>query len=156
MRSIFIICVFLLISLIGHGQSVANLDKNNGFRDVKMGTHRKFFKKIVLEWTEGDNKNYRRLTDKLSINEMPLTEIVYGFYKDKVVHIYLTSPGIENSRNLLHFFQSIYGPGEWLYDETAEFDNALQWTGKKIVLTYHEVASKQEGFFHFFVADKQD
>ncbi|MGV3639329.1 MAG: hypothetical protein ACO1NZ_02345, partial [Adhaeribacter sp.] len=32
-------------------------------------------------------------------------------------------------------------------------DNMIQWTGKKVVLTYSEVASKKEGFFHFFAID---
>ena len=130
------------------------LDKKNGFRDVQLGTHVKFFKKVTREWQEEEDYNCRRATDKLSINGMPLTEIVYGFYKGRLNHIYLTAPGIENSRNLLHFFQSIYGPGELVYEETEEFDNMIQWSGKKVILTYSEVASKQEGFFHFFSADK--
>jgi hypothetical protein len=135
-------------------QSLDQLDKKNGFRDVQLGTHLKYFKKVVREWQEGDDYNYRRTTDKLSINDMPLTEIVYGFHKNRLTHIYLTAPGIENSRNLLHFFESIYGPGERVYEETEEFDNMIQWTGKKVVLTYSEVASKEEGFFHFFSTDK--
>ena len=135
-------------------QYLAKLDKKNGFRDVQLGTHLKFFKKVTREWKEEEDYNYRRATDKLSINGMPLTEIVYGFHKGRLNHIYLTSPGIENSRNLLRFFQEIYGPGELVYEETEEFDNMVQWSGKKVILTYSEVASKKEGFFHFFSADK--
>jgi hypothetical protein len=134
---------------------LARLDKKNGFRDVQLGTHLKFFKKIKREWQEEEDYNCRRFTDKLSINGMPLTEIVYGFHKSRLNHIYLTSPGIENSRNLLKFFQSIYGPGELVYEETEEFDNMVQWSGKKVILTYSEVASKKEGFFHFFSADNK-
>lgn len=137
-----------------NAQLLAKLDKKNGFRDVQLGTPIKFFKKIVQEWQIDDDKNYRRKTDKLSINGMPLTEIVYGFYKGRLAHIYLTSPGIENSRNLLAFFQSIYGPGEQVYEEAVEFDNMIQWTGKKVILTYSEVASKKEGFFHFSSVSK--
>jgi hypothetical protein len=136
-------------------QLLAKLDKKNGFRDVTFGTHLKYFKKMVLELKEDDDRNYRRLTDQLSINGMPLTEIVYGFYKNHLHHIYLTSPGIENSREMLKFFQSVYGPGERVYEETVEFDNMIQWTGKKVVFTYAEVASKKEGFFHFFLVDTQ-
>jgi hypothetical protein len=132
---------------------LANLDKRNGFRDVTFGTHLKFFKKVVQEWKEGDDHNYRRVTDQLAINGMPLSEIVYGFHKSRLHHIYLTAPGIENSRHMLQFFQSIYGIGERVYEETAAFDNMIQWTGKKVILTYAEVASKKEGFFHFFVID---
>jgi len=135
-------------------QGREKLDKKYGFRDVQLGTSIKFFKNIVKEWQTDDDKNYRRKTDKLSINGMPLTEIVYGFYKGRLAHIYLTSPGIENSRNLLAFFQSIYGPGEQVYEETLEFDNMIQWTGKKVILTYSEVASKKEGFFHFSAISK--
>ena len=136
-------------------QLLAKLDKRNGFRDVTFGTHLKFFKKVVLEWKEDDDRNYRRLTDQLSINGMPLTEIVYGFHKNRLHHIYLTAPGVENSRQMLQFFQSVYGPGERVYEETVEFDNMIQWSGKKVVLTYAEVASKKEGFFHFFVVDSE-
>jgi hypothetical protein len=132
---------------------LAQLDKRNGFRDVTFGTHLKFFKKVVLEWKEGDDRNYRRVTDQLAINGMPLSEIVYGFHQSRLQHIYLTAPGIENSRRMLQFFQSIYGAGERVYDETIEFDNMIQWTGSKVILTYSEVASKKEGFFHFFVVD---
>lgn len=134
-------------------QLLAKLDKRNGFRDVTLGTHLKFFKQVKLEWKEGDDRNYRRLTDPLAINGMPLSEIVYGFHKTFLQHIYLTAPGIENSRKMLAFFQSVYGPGERVYEETVEFDNMIQWTGKKVVLTYSEVASKKEGFFHFFAID---
>ena len=132
---------------------LAKLDQRNGFRDVTFGTHLKYFKKVKQEWKEGDDRNYRRLTDQLSINGMPLTEIVYGFHKNRLQHIYLTAPGIENSRKMLEFFQSVYGIGERVYEETVEFDNMIQWTGKKVILTYAEVASKKEGFFHFFVID---
>ena len=134
---------------------LANLDKRNGFRDVDFYTDLKFFKKVVQEWKEGDDRNYRRLTDQLSINGMPLSEIVYGFHKNKLHHIYLTAPGIENSRRMLAFFQSIYGIGERVYEETVEFDNMIQWTGSKVILTYSEVASKKEGFFHFFVVSAE-
>jgi len=133
---------------------LAKLDKKNGFRDVQLGTHIKFFKKTKREWQEEEDYNCRRATDKLSINGMPLTEIVYGFHKGRLNHIYITSPGIENSRELLKFFQSVYGPGQLVYEETAEFDNMVEWAGKKVILTYSEVASKKEGFFHFFAADK--
>jgi hypothetical protein len=132
---------------------LAKLDQRNGFRDVTFGTHLKFFKKVVQEWKEGDDRNYRRRTDQMAINGMPLSEIVYGFHKERLQHIYLTAPGIENSRQMLLFFQSIYGFGERVYEETVEFDNMIQWTGKKVILTYSEVASKKEGFFHFFVVD---
>lgn len=134
-------------------QQLAKLDKRNGFRDVTFGTHLKFFKKAVLEWKEGDDRNYRRQTDQMAINGMPLSEIVYGFHQSRLHHIYLTAPGIDNSRQMLEFFQSVYGPGERVYEETVEFDNMIQWTGKKVILTYSEVASKKEGFFHFFVVD---
>lgn len=136
-------------------QLLAKLDARNGFRDVTFGTHLKYFKKVVLESKEDDDRNYRRVTDQLSINGMPLTEIVYGFYKERLHHIYLTSPGVENSRQLLKFFQAIYGPGERVYEETEAFDNMIQWTGKKVVLTYAEVATKKEGFFHFFMIDHE-
>lgn len=152
MRKVAAIIVFICIGFAVKAQTTGDLDKKNGFRDVKLGTHFKFFKKVVLEWQLDDDKNYRRTTDKLSVNGMPLSEIVYGFYKGRLTHIYLTAPGIENSRNLLQFFQSVYGPGERVYEETEEFDNAIQWTGKKVIFTYHEVASKQEGFFHFAAA----
>jgi hypothetical protein len=147
--------VILFISVLSvSAQSIEKLDKKNGFRDVTFGTHLKFFKKVVLEWEQDDDRNYRRTTDKLSINGMPLTEIVYGFYKGRLTHIYLTAPGIENSREMLRFFESVYGPGERVYEETEEFDNAFQWLGKKVTFTYHEVASKKEGFFHFAVNEK--
>jgi hypothetical protein len=136
-------------------QQLEKLDKRNGFRDVTFGTHLKFFKKAVLEWKEGDDRNYHRKTDQLAINGMPLSEIVYGFHQSRLHHIYLTAPGIDNSRQMLQFFQSVYGPGERVYEETVEFDNMIQWTGKKVILTYSEVASKKEGFFHFFAVDSE-
>ena len=135
-------------------QLLAKLDKKNGFRDVQFGTHIKFFKKVSREWQVEEDYNCRRATDKLSVNGMPLTEIVYGFHKGRLNHIYITAPGIENSRELLKFFQSVYGPGTLVYEETAEFDNMVEWAGKKVILTYSDVASKKEGFFHFFTADK--
>jgi hypothetical protein len=135
-------------------QLLGKLDKKNGFRDVQLGTHIKFFKKVKREWQEEEDYNCRRATDKLTINGMPLTEIVYGFHKGRLNHIYITTPGIENSRELLKFFQSVYGPGQLVYEETEEFDNMVEWAGKKVILTYSEVASKKEGFFHFFAADK--
>lgn len=130
------------------------LDQKNGFRDVQLGTHIKFFKKTTREWQAEEDYNCRRATDKLSVNGMPLTEIVYGFHKGRLNHIYITAPGIENSRELLKFFQSVYGPGQLVYEETEEFDNMVEWGGKKVILTYSEVASKKEGFFHFFTAEK--
>jgi hypothetical protein len=144
----------LLEKAILEKQLLAKLDKKNGFRDVQFGTHIKFFKKVSREWQVEEDYNCRRATDKLSVNGMPLTEIVYGFHKGRLNHIYITAPGIENSRELLKFFQSVYGPGTLVYEETAEFDNMVEWAGKKVILTYSEVASKKEGFFHFFTADK--
>ena len=132
------------------GQTIAQLEKKNGFRDARFGASVKTFKNLVLTEKEGNTKYYRRKTDVLEMKGIPFADITYGFYKDRLSHIFITINGVENSRKFASLLESLYGEGERLYPWVEAFDNVLEWNGEDITLTYGEIASTKEGIIHYY------
>ena len=133
-----------------NGQTVAQLDKKNGFRDAKMGAPVKSFRNLVLTESEGNTKYYRRKTDVMQMRDVTFADITYGFYKGRLSHVFITVNGVENSRRFAALLESLYGEGERLYPWVDAFDNVLEWNGENVTLTYGEIASTKEGIIHYF------
>ncbi|QMU30559.1 hypothetical protein [Adhaeribacter radiodurans] len=140
----------LLVSFSSFGQSIAQLEKRNGFRDARLGASIKTFRNLVFTESEGNTKYYRRKTDVLKMKGVTFADITYAFYKDKLSHIFITINGVENSRNFVSLLESLYGEGERLYPWVESFDNVLEWNGENITLTYGEIASTKESVIHYY------
>src|SRR3712207_4078471 len=98
-----------------NGQSIAQLDKKNGFRDAKMGAPLKSFRNLILTESEGNTKYYRRKTDVMQMRDVTFADITYGFYKGRLSHVFITVNGVDNSRRFAALLESLYGEGERLY-----------------------------------------
>ncbi|PSR55834.1 hypothetical protein AHMF7605_21190 [Adhaeribacter arboris] len=146
----FILFFSFLVSFSSYGQSIAQLEKRNGFRDARLGASVKSFRNLVLTETEGNTKYYRRKTDVLTMKGVEFADITYAFYKDRLSHIFITLNGVENSRKFVNLLESLYGEGERLYPWVESFDNVLEWNGENITLTYGEIASTKESVIHYY------
>lgn len=152
MMRILLAFTLLILGLAGPAaaQTLAQLEKKNGFRDAKLGASVKSFKNLVLTETEGNTKYYRRTTDVLHMNQIQFADITYAFYNDRLSHIFITTNGVDNSRAFVALLESLYGEGERLYPWVEAFDNVLEWNGENITLTYGEIADTKEGIIHYF------
>ncbi len=146
----FLFFYSLLISFSSFGQSIAQLEKRNGFRDARLGASIKTFRNLVLTESEGNTKYYRRTTDVMTMKGVTFADITYAFYNGRLSHIFITLNGVENSRKFVALLESLYGEGERLYPWVESFDNVLEWNGENITLTYGEIASTKESVIHYY------
>lgn len=114
--------------------SVKNLDEKYGFRSVKLESDFSTFEDMVLKEKEGSIDFYTRTSDELTIWNYSIEPILYGFYKNKLLAIAISTKGLSNSRGVLEVLQAQYGQG---YQKNRYIKDFV-WDGQKTRLTYNE------------------
>jgi hypothetical protein len=124
--------------------SLAYLDYKNGFRDLTFGDPPKAG--MVLREDSGDSKCYLRPSDDLSIGGAELSEIVYGFYKNRLHAVRMITRGYSNSRALLDVLRQAYGPPR----RPNQFMENYRWRGSMVTVTYDENSITREADIWLF------
>jgi hypothetical protein len=85
-------------------------------------------------------KYYKKKNDKLMIGDARLSEMMYGFYKDRFYAVIITFQGRENFERLKTNFFKAYGEGEKPFQLVEEF----HWIGEnvRLRLVYNEETNK--------------
>lgn len=127
-------------------QPTAPQDKWAGFRNLKWAVSIADAPKMILVEDDGDNKFYRRQDDKLTIGAAELTEIIYGFYKDRFWSLHLKVDGYLRWTALKDAVFATYGRG---YQSNTYIDKwiwgTVSQTGVKDVhvsLVYDQIAKR--------------
>jgi len=136
MKRILLFSLFLCLSVSLIAQNLKALDAKNGFRDFKFGDDVSTFKDLVeVEiGKDGLTKFYSITDDKLAIGTNELEKIVYGFYKDVLFTIMITTKGYSSSRGVLQALQEQYGAGS----QENRFMEKYNWLGSKVWAFYEE------------------
>jgi hypothetical protein len=124
--------------------SLAYLDHKNGFRDLKFGDPPRA--EMVLKEESGDSKYYARPTDDLSIGGAHLSQLVYGFYKNRLQVVRMTTKGIVNAQALLEVLRQAYGPPS----QPNQFMKRYRWQGSKVIISYDENSIRHDADVWFF------
>lgn len=142
-----IICLgFFFFSLICalnvNAQSETELDKRNGFKDIKLGMLIDSVKgaKLKKEFKEGDNVNLSKLyavehPDYSTIGEIKVHKIEIKTYRDFIYEIKVET---EKDPRLMKAMESIYGSAT--YDAK---NNRYFWKSEQLILTYESQSKKE-------------
>lgn len=139
-------CTLLLIvlgtALSTSGQNIAELDRRNGFKDLKLGMHIDSVrgeKKLKKEFREQDEFLATLYSvehpDYEKIGEVPVTRVEVKTYKDEVYQIDIIA---DKDPRLMKALESIYGPSEYDLKQETYF-----WKGEKLILKFKSYSRNQ-------------
>jgi hypothetical protein len=144
-KSLIIIYSLVCISTVLYAQNIAELDRRNGFKSIKLGNpidsvKEAIFKKDIVELNAFPGKIYEsKHADYKSIGEVPVKKLELKTYKDLIYEINVFLPkdprvmqGLEKSYGAATYsvrMHAYYWKGETL-------SLTLKGDGKKIQLTY--------------------
>ncbi|MCG3149646.1 MAG: hypothetical protein PCFJNLEI_03111 [Verrucomicrobiae bacterium] len=112
--------------------SLAYLDSQYGFRDLKFEQELAACPGMTLVEDSGDLKFYARPADALEQGGVKLKSIEYSFYKGKLANVMLTVAGGVDPTPLFKSLQTDYGTAQQSPNKPGKF----YWFGKKVVVDY--------------------
>jgi hypothetical protein len=137
----------LLISLLivyGHsavGQNIAELEKRNGFKDIKLGmlvdsVQGVKLKKEFKEKDEFPAKLYAvENPDYAKIGEVPINKVEIKSYKDQLYQIHVVT---DKDPRLMKALESIYGRADYDLKKETYF-----WKGETLILKFKAHSKNQ-------------
>lgn len=139
--SLILLCFgFLLPVTLANAGTPADLDRENGLPDAKLGTPIEAFKGMEPVEELGRWVSYRRPSDRLTYGKFELNSITYNFFKGKLFSIFLGVEGKRNTRGILKLLEQTYGPDHTLEKQAFKGVEVTmetrEWTGSRVYLLY--------------------
>jgi hypothetical protein len=101
---------------------------------------------MMLKEDAGNSKFSARSGDDLSIGGAHVEQLIYGFYKNRMYVVRITTKGFSNSRALLEVLRQAYGSAS----KPNQFMEKYYWNGSKVTVTYDENSITHDGTVWFF------
>lgn len=124
------------------GQDIAELERRNGFKDLKLGLaidSVKGEKKLKKEFKEQDQYVSKLYTvshpDYEKIGEIPVARIEVKTYNDLVYQIHIVT---DKDPRLMKALESVYGPAEYDLKKETYF-----WKGNTLILKFRSFSRNQ-------------
>lgn len=137
-----ILLITFACSFSASGQNVAELERRNGFKDLKLGMHidslkgEKKLKKEFREQEEFPASLYSiEHPDYQKIGEVAVARIEVKTYKGEVYQINVIT---EKDPRLMKALESIYGPSDYDLKKETYF-----WKGKTLILKFRSFSRNQ-------------
>src|SRR5688500_9149745 len=137
-----LLLIIVSATLPATGQDIAELERRNGFKDLKLGIHidsvkgEKKLKKEFKEQGEFDAKLYSVESAEYDrIGEISVEKIEVKTYKDLVYQIHVVT---RKDPRLMKALESIYGLAD--YDMKRE---TYFWRGENLILKFKSVSRSQ-------------
>ncbi len=127
-----LLAVALAGSALAQTGSVARLDEQYGFRDLKFEQSIQSISGMVLLEDGGDMKFYSRKNDPLEYRGAKLQKIEYAFYKGQLANIIITTANEAEGAKLLKALESEYGPGKL----SPRYPGKYYWFGEKVLMDF--------------------
>ena len=130
-----------MFSIVSHAQKIAELEKRNGFKDLKLGMPIDSVKgyKLRKEFKEQDEFDAKLYSVEnplyASIGEVKINAVELKTYKDQVYQIHVIA---DKDPRLMKALESIYGSAE--YDMKRE---TYFWKGQTLVLKFKSYSRNQ-------------
>ena len=124
------------------GQDIAELERRNGFKDLKLG--------ILLDSVKGEIKLKKELKEQgefpsmlysvehpdfASIGEIPIRKVEFKTYKDIVYQIHVVT---DKDPRLMKALESIYGGADYDLKKETYF-----WKGQTLILKFRSYSRNQ-------------
>ena len=137
---------FLFLILIaawsGHAQDINELERRNGFKDLKLGMHidsvkgEKNFRKDFLEQDEFTAKFYSvEHPDYQKVGEIPVVKVDVKTYNNLVYQIHVVT---EKDPRLMKALESVYGASDYDLKKETYF-----WKGRTLILKFRSFSKNQ-------------
>lgn len=137
-----LLLIAFLGSLRASAQNVAELERRNGFKDLKLQMHidsvkgEKKFKKDLQEQDEFAAKLYSvEHPDYEKIGEIPVNRVEIKTYKDQVYQIDVVA---DKDPRLMKALESIYGSSAYDMKKETYF-----WKGNTLILKFRSLSRNQ-------------
>lgn len=134
--------LLVIATLAARGQDTSELERRNGFKDLKLGIHvdsvkgEKKMRKEFKEQGEFPAKLYTvENPDYKKIGEVPVDGIEVKTYKDLVYQIHVVT---DKDPRLMKALESIYGQADYDMKKETYF-----WKGQKLILKFRSVSRNQ-------------
>lgn len=141
MRSAIVFFTIVISTHILSAQNIAELERRNGFKDLKLGMSIDSvkgykFKKDFKEKNEFEAKLYSvEHPDYAKIGEVPVNKVEIKTYKGTVYQIHIVT---EKDPRLMKALQSIYGLAEYDLKRETYF-----WKGQNLILKFKSFSKNQ-------------
>jgi len=137
-----LLLIFIAKALDVTGQDIAELERRNGFKDLKLGIPidsvkgEKKFKKEFKEHGEFISKVYTVDDPEYNkIGEIPITKIEIKTYRDLVYQIHVVT---DKDPRLMKALESVYGPADYDLKKETYF-----WKGQTLILKFKSFSRNQ-------------
>jgi len=133
---------FVFAMLTSNGQDIAELERRNGFKDIKLGMHIDSLNaeiKLRKEILEQDQYPAKILSvtspGLLSIGEVSVNKIEVRTYKDRIYQIEVLT---EKDARLMKALESVYGKSAYDMKNQTYF-----WRGNTLILKFRSYSRNQ-------------
>lgn len=133
-----VLLVLLSFLLAGSAQagSVADLDRDNGLPNAKLGTPLSAFQGLEKTEDVGRWLTYKRSSDNLRFGKYAVTGITYNFFKEKLYSINLDIVGKSNVHGVIKRLEQDYGKDHTLdtlpFSKISATMDVREWSGTKV------------------------
>jgi hypothetical protein len=112
--------------------TLAALDAQYGFRDLKFEQSVKSCGDLALLEDSGEMKFYARKGDRLELGGVKLKAIEYGFYKGKLASVTLNVADDADPAVLFKHLEGEYGPAQASPSKAGKY----YWFGEKVLMDF--------------------
>ena len=134
--------IISIMSFAASSQDIAELERRNGFKDLKLGIHldsikgEKTFRKDLKEQNQYPAKLYGFADAAYTrIGEIPVSKIEFRTYIDLVYQITVVT---DKDTRLMKALESIYGQADYDMKKETYF-----WKGQMLILKFHSYSRNQ-------------
>lgn len=126
--------LFIILSTTTYAQEIAELDRRNGFKEIKLGIHIDSikgaeFKKDIVERKEFPASLYEtEHPDYMTIGDLPVKKISLKTYKGLIYEIDVTTP---KDPNIMRGLEKSYGKATYSIRTESYY-----WKGESLSLVY--------------------
>ena len=128
----------LLAAVTVRAGSLADLDRDDGLPDAKLGTPVNAFQGLQKTDDVGRWLSFKRPTDVLRYGKFAVTGITYNFFKDKLYSINLDLSSKRSVQGVLKLLEEQYGKDHSLDRREYAKSNAVlevrEWAAPKVLL----------------------
>jgi hypothetical protein len=129
--------------------SIADLDRENGVADAKLGAPVEAFKNLEKVEDAGRWLTFKHPGENLVYKGFEVTGIKYNFFKGKLYSINVDVDGKRSTRGILKALEGAFGKDYTLQkSKPADADTEVEtreWTGAKVYLLYKSAANGRGG-----------
>ncbi len=152
-RAFRVCAAFFCLAVVARAGSVADLDRDNGLPDAKLGAPMNAFQGLQRTEDVGRWQTFKRPADALRYGKFEVTGITYNFFKDRLYSINVDLSGKRSVKGVLKLLEDQYGKDHSFdrrdYAQARATLEIREWAGTKAYCVYKSAADFDGGVLTF-------